>query len=173
VHDAGVVEETFSLPNFFSAAATMFSAVAAFETSAFTAIAFWIMPTVSCAAFSFTSTATTAAPSREKSSAVWRPMPLPAPVMSATLSLSLISSRSIVFRSQSVPACRSAAPRCGRSANSARYIAPKACLGEFALSNASDGLRQRVRHPLQSCVRVGVADEAFGGSILLLDAVQA
>ncbi len=89
-----LLKRTFRRPNFFSAWAIMFCASAALETSAFTAMAFWIMPTVSCAAFSLTSTATMAAPSREKSSAAWRPMPLPAPVMSATLSLSLIFFRS-------------------------------------------------------------------------------
>src|SRR5687767_4678906 len=72
----------------------MFSQSAALATSARSAVAVppacWTSRTVSCAAFSLRSTATTLAPSRANSSADSRPMPLPAPVMTATLFLSRI-----------------------------------------------------------------------------------
>src|SRR5262249_36907835 len=89
-----LLNSTFSRPNSRSAAATIFSQSLALATSALHAAAlppfFRTSATVSAAAFSFTSTARIAAPSREKRSADCRPMPLPAPVIRATLSFSLI-----------------------------------------------------------------------------------
>ena len=65
-----LLNSTFSLPNAFSAAATMCSQSAAFETSALHGDGVREHASaVSRAAFSFTSTQTTEAPSRAKSSA--------------------------------------------------------------------------------------------------------
>src|SRR5580704_10393457 len=84
-------------PNFFTAPDTIALASSEFDTSARIARAsppaLVIRRTVSSAPAALTSTTATRAPSRAKSVAVARPIPEPAPVMSATLSLSLIVMR--------------------------------------------------------------------------------
>src|SRR5581483_11875389 len=85
-----LLKSTSSFPKVDSACATIASQSAALETSAVKAVArppsAPTISAVSTAASPFRSTATTAAPSRPKSSAVSRPIPLPAPVINTALS---------------------------------------------------------------------------------------
>src|SRR5438552_16454469 len=94
-----LLKRTSSLPHAFSAAATIPSASLSSETSACTNRAFPPAAPISSAtprpAASLTSATTTRAPSRANRSADSRPMPPPAPVMTATLSSSLPISASL------------------------------------------------------------------------------
>src|ERR1039458_2849894 len=86
-----------SPPNLATVPDTIALASSEFDTSARIAIAsppaLVIRRTVSSAPAALMSTTDTLAPSRAKSTAVARPMPEPAPVIRATLSLSLIVAR--------------------------------------------------------------------------------
>ncbi len=113
-----LLNSTSSRPNVSSASSTMAWQSSLLATSAVTQIAVpgrsaSISSTVSRHAFSLMSTATIRAPSAENSRQVSRPIPPPAPVISATLS----ASRSLISRSpfHRLPTrCRSRHPRVHR-----------------------------------------------------------
>src|SRR5688572_806675 len=171
-----LLNSTLSLPKRFSALATMLSQSRALATSARTAMALGMAAAVSRAACSLTSTATTEAPSLENSNAASRPMPLPAPVIRATLSFSLTGA-SYSFE---IPAVFPVGDRLvvgGRfGAIEVRVVlddfGAEGARGEFALGEGLGGLGERVGHARQAARRVDVADEALRRLDLAGNAVQ-
>ena len=113
-----LLKSTFSLPNVCSAASIIFAASAAFATSAWTNAArpplFSMAATVSCPPRSSMSATTTDAPSAANNTADSLPIPLPAPVISATFPSRRISlpTRSGGLRPRGPPTRRSRGPRC-------------------------------------------------------------
>src|SRR5258706_12397841 len=173
-----LLKSTFSLPKAFSAAATIAWQSAAFETSARTAMPLPICFMVSWAVFSSRSTATICAPSLAKRSAAWRPMPLPAPVMRATLSLSLIGRESDPFEvSLALPVRDGLVIGRGLGAIEVSVVfddvLAEGALGELARGEELDRLGKRPRHVLAVLRHIDVADEPLRRLGLARDALQA
>src|SRR3954463_4821107 len=174
-----LLKSTCSLPNCFSAAAIICSQSGAFDTSAFTAMAFFRSFAVSRAAASFTSTATTAAPSAENSNAGSRPIPAPAPVMRATLSLRRIR----FFRASDSFKIASTFPIGDRAIERGHFrpeevtvmlddCAAEGFLRELAIREELGGLRQRMRYMAQVLRGVRIAYERFRRLDLIRESIE-
>src|SRR5678815_3209322 len=150
-----LLNSTFSLPNAFSAASTICWQSRAAETSARTKIASLIIEAVSRPDFSSRSTTATFAPSLANSSADCLPMPLPPPVMRATL----LSSRMLSDSLEVSPAFpvgdglvvgRDLGPEEVRVVLD--HVGAEGAPGEIAGGEQLGRLRERARHVLQVCL---------------------